>query len=173
MIGGQIWPPRPHRLALGERWNVLVDPFFRHCVAYVMMDLPNKRGGGVRRVAAASAFFVACPVRGGVVIYAATAWHVIEAGMIRHAQGLALRIAPWHGQTFHDVPITVDDWVKHSSTDGAVARLSPLPDDIAIQAYPIESLATPESLTAHRPPVGEGDDVFLNRKAPDILERNS
>ncbi len=139
---------------------MLVDPFYRRCVAYVMMDLPD--GGDVKRTPAGTAFFVAHPVsRNESIIYAVTAGHVIEAGEVKGAKGLALRVAPYGGREFKDIPMSSESWEKHPGSDVAVARLPGIPEDVQIQTYPIESLAIKEILEGRRPPVGEGDEVFF------------
>jgi hypothetical protein len=148
---------RPRRLAIGERLNVLVDQAYRRGVAFVMMDMPRKTG--VRRLPAGTAFFLSYEISSSIyIIYAVTARHVIEAGELKNAQGLFLRVV--HEDGIKDIPMTADQWVRHPDTDVAIASVESSPE-IKLYAKSHKTLALPDRLQEHKPPVGEGDDVFF------------
>lgn len=156
------------RPVIGERRNVLIDSSYRHPIAFVMMDIPRKDKRGkqtIERRAMGTAFFLTHKIDlRGMLVYAITARHVIDAGEIYGARGLYLRMRHSVGRGFEDVPMKADQWARHPTTDVAVARVE-LPSNVATMGHRIDVLATPERLARLEEddnlPIGEGDDVFI------------
>ncbi len=136
-----------------------------------MMDMPQKDGSAQRKPAG-TAFFLSWEASGLLLFYAVTARHVLDEGLRVGASGLFLRVRRFDPETrqpkgYKDVPITVDQWVRHPDTDVAVARVA-LPDETMIGLVGPHSvgllMGPPEqgpNPYATEPVVGEGDDVFF------------
>jgi len=136
---------------------MLINEEFRKCVTFLLLDIPDNQTGAVRRVPAATAFFVGIPIGDGhSVVYAVTARHVIYKS--RPYGPLYVRMNTAAG-TFRDFQAPQDSWVTHPSTDVAVARVGLSFEGFDLKVIPLSMLATDEYVARRN--VGEGDEVFF------------
>jgi hypothetical protein len=145
------------RPAIGEELNMLIVEQFRKCVTFMLLDVPDNQTGTVRRIPAATAFFVSVPIGDEYpVVYAVTARHVIYRS--RPYGPIYIRINAADG-TFQDIQVAQDSWVAHPSTDVAVTRVTLPFEGFDLKAIPLSMLATDEYVAQRN--IREGDEVFF------------
>jgi hypothetical protein len=142
---------------VGEKPNMLVDEQYRKCVTFLVVDVIDNDTRIIKRIPAATAFFVQVPVNNeGFVNYAVTARHVVDAS--RPHGSLFVRINKISGG-FQDFSAPQDAWVCHPSTDVAVIPVGLPHEQFDLRTIPLSMLATDDYVIQQR--IGAGDDVFF------------
>ncbi len=144
---------------VGEDTAMIVNPQFRKCVTFLYVDKKDEDTGQIRRVPAASAFFVSVPLenrKDSHAVYIVTARHVI--GMSRPYGRLFARLN-LQGGKFIDVETSQDNWIQHLDTDVAVIPTL-LPKNPGFRTIPIDLLADSEFI--EKKEISEGDEIFFS-----------
>lgn len=137
---------------------MLLDEQFRECAAFVYVDKEDKETGKIKRIPAATAFFVSMPLGNDrVAIYAVTARHVIDSS--RQYGPLCVRINIKKGR-YEDFEVSQDLWIRHPDTDIALIDASGLPwKRFDIRPIPRELLVTDEMVKDKK--ISAGDNLFI------------
>lgn len=157
MTNNMIGAKRRILFVVGEEPNMLVDEQYRKCVAFLFVDVIDGDTRTIKRIPAATAFFVGVPVNNeGSVTYAVTAKHVVDAS--RPHGPLYIRINKISGGS-QDFQAPQDAWVCHPSTDVAVVPVGLAVEQFDFRRIPLSMLATDDYVIQQR--IGAGDDVFF------------
>lgn len=137
---------------------MLIDEQFRKSVALLTVDI------GSRRTAAGTGALVGIPIGGDYwVNYLVTALHVIHGSRKYGPLNLRLNVRPEHvapgALGFADIPIALEAWIEHPTTDVAIAQLPGFTEKVDCKVIPHEMIASNEYVATQK--VGVGDAVFF------------